>query len=163
MIPSSVELSTSFRTLYNNVLKFWYYNSLNSYSICFNYPCFLFSFVFLFFIFNFCCYGPQQVRFQDLYYYWCYVFFFIWINWIELNWTIGEFLNYQPFPKGLWGVLSPQRHSYWTFQLCSIQWLLQLGVFGEYLPSNFSCHTKRTLELLISLQMYLCWSSRISD
>ena len=44
LIPSSAELSTSFRMLYNNVLKSWYYISLNVYSICFNYPCFLFSF-----------------------------------------------------------------------------------------------------------------------
>ena len=53
VLPFSVELSTSFRTLYNNVIKFWYYNSLNSYSICFNYPCFLFCFFSLFFIFQF--------------------------------------------------------------------------------------------------------------
>ena len=54
IILSIVELSTSFRTLYKNVLKFWYYYSLNSYSIFFNYPCFLFSFFFsLFFIFIF--------------------------------------------------------------------------------------------------------------
>ena len=52
IISSSVKLSTSFRTLYNNVLKFWYYNSLNSYSICFSYPCFLLFFSLLHFQFS---------------------------------------------------------------------------------------------------------------
>ena len=87
IIPSNVELSTSFRTLYKNVLKFWYYNSLNSYSICFSYPCFLFSFFSLFFIFNFLWLWsstsslPGSLLLLVLY------FSFIWINWIEFNWT----------------------------------------------------------------------------
>ena len=79
IIPSSVELSTSFRTLYNNVLKFWYYISLNVYSICFNYPCFLFSFFSCFFIFNFLLlfWSLTSLLLGSLFLFLCCVFFLI--------------------------------------------------------------------------------------